>query len=277
MRSGNITFSACTSGSFIFIEPWEGKVQSVYGSVINILHPDGILISLLKNEDQMSDLGIVIPDLFRHTRLNSLENRLAFGDSEHIVIPPDITIEYSTENIWRGNVSGCDRLPDLKRFLSVYRDLAVKDGLSPVVTGAQPNLYSRAVSVILDKFQPGYLNDLSSLIGLGIGFTPSGDDFLTGVLLFEQVLGALTGVQSNFINRFSITEGLKRTTPGGRTLLFLALQKSFPFYLKKFASRLCIPCSKNDIKKVLLNTLKHGATSGSDALAGFLWIADFFR
>lgn len=277
MRSGNITFSACTSGSFIFREPWEGKVQSVYGSVINILHPDGILISLLKNEDQMSDLGIVIPDLFRHTRLNSLENRLAFGDSEHIVIPPDITIEYSTENIWRGNVSGCDRLPDLKRFLSVYRDLAVKDGLSPLVTGAQPNLYSRAASVILDKFQPGYLNDLSSLIGLGIGFTPSGDDFLTGVLLFEQVLGALTGVQSNFINRFSITEGLKRTTPGGRTLLFLALQKSFPFYLKKFASRLCTPCSKNDIKTVLLNTLKHGATSGSDALAGFLWIADFFR
>ena len=108
--------------------------------------------------------------------------------------------------------------------------------------------------------------DLSKLVGLGIGFTPSGDDFLTGAMLYEVLSG------SYLINRESILTRLSKTTEGGRTLLVMAVKNSFPYYLKVFAES--IYAGKSSFDDIVKRALEHGSTSGSDAIAGFLWAAE---
>jgi len=64
------------------------------------------------------------------------------------------------------------------------------------------------------------------------------------------------------------------TTPGGRTLLWLALQRRFPAYLLSLAVAARDPESA-DFDRALAAAFSHGATSGQDAVSGFLRYLDY--
>jgi hypothetical protein len=148
----------------------------------------------------------------------------------------------------------------------------LEEGLSPVITNKAGNLYSDAAGKLIKKAVktaniPGnLLIDLGFLVGMGIGFTPSGDDLLAGIMLYETISGV------NLINRRSIWDKLSGTTEGGRTLLMLALHNSFPNYLKQFAESVCT----KDIYpgEAVKRAIMHGSTSGSDSLTGFIWASE---
>ena len=57
-------FKATNVGYFLKSSPWIGKVLSVYPSVINILHPEKYLVSLVMKESQMTVFGIHIASFF---------------------------------------------------------------------------------------------------------------------------------------------------------------------------------------------------------------------
>lgn len=268
------TFYSPYIGSFLTDDPWEGRVQSVYSRAVNILHPDGILISFVNSIEQMTDYGIVISDFESLLSIISTGTSILFNGT--FFSSSSLTVNLSQAKVWNGK---CDQLlkkskfdtgPIKRAFLKVAR----QDGLAPLVTGRDPNVFSIAAGDIITKafnradIKNGLLMDLSPLVGLGIGFTPSGDDFIAGALLYERLSGI------DCINKESIRNHLSGTTAGGKTLLKLVLSYSFPYYLKQFGEALCV---KNiPARKTVAKVLMHGATSGSDALAGFLWIAGFF-
>ena len=138
---------------------------------------------------------------------------------------------------------------------------------------------------------------LGALVGLGIGFTPSGDDFLAGALLAERLLDREAIIPE--ADRRAIAANLGKTTPGGRTLLWLALQGSFPAYLMEFAEAVAAaaavtpggiagsasegiaPARAPDaaargdfnpvVREACATAFRHGETSGMDAISGFTW------
>ncbi|MCD6396501.1 MAG: DUF2877 domain-containing protein, partial [Spirochaetaceae bacterium] len=176
---------------------------------------------------------------------------------------------------WSGALSkdSFNNSTDMASLKRAFNKLATDEGLSPVLTNKEGNIYSNAAKKIIDT-APGsadvsreaLLIDLSKLVGLGIGFTPSGDDFLAGIMLYETMSGVC------LINRDSVRTRIQGTTEGGRTLLSLALRNSFPFYLKQFAEKISIYNFPSQV--VVQQALSHGSTSGSDSLAGFLWAAE---
>jgi len=85
-------------------------------------------------------------------------------------------------------------------------------------------------------------------------------------MLYETMSG------TKIINRVTIKTKLSGTTEGGKTLLQLALRNSFPFYLKQFAESIFSGSFASAV--VVEKVVKHGSTSGSDALTGFLWAAE---
>ena len=125
---------------------------------------------------------------------------------------------------------------------------------------------------------------LSRIVGLGPGFTPAGDDFVCGAL--ASIACLVPGCRTASVAE-PVRERLTATTPGGAALLYLACLGSFPRYLcsfvKAFASRTTRAASTAAPSKKIGSTaaldracraaLEHGATSGADTLAGFVWAA----
>ena len=120
--------------------------------------------------------------------------------------------------------------------------------------------------------------DLSRLVGLGIGFTPSGDDFIAGALAACAVMGA-----EEMVSRNAIEERLRTTTPGGATLLSLALAGSFPAYVVLLVQALrgvlrsddesaeTAPAEAERLSGAVSEAARHGETSGTDTVAGLLY------
>jgi len=269
-------FCAEMKGSFISNEPWEGVIQSIYSKAVNLLHPSGLLISLVDSIDNMTDFGLAIADFSLLIPKISTGSHFLWEGSQ--IIFSDIIVDISGASEWFGTLlkDSFNNSPDIASLKNVFNNLASDDGFSPVITNKAGNIYSNAADKLIEKaikkavvngnISNGVLLDLSKLVGMGIGFTPSGDDFLTGVMLYEAMFGV------NLINRASIRAKLIGTTEGGRTLLTLALENSFPFYLKQFAGSILI--GKFPSEDTVGRALMHGSTSGSDALTGFLWAAE---
>ncbi len=262
--------SAKFRGTFLPEKFWEGGVQSIYSKAINLLHPSGYLISIVNNQNQMSDYGLVVVDFKLMLARVSSGSQFQWKD-DHIIFP-EIIVDISKASLWSGSlVSNLVELHiNIKPILIAFIKFAKEEGLSSFITKKNGNIYSTAAKKIIDT-APGsadvsILIDLSKLVGLGIGFTPSGDDFLTGVMLYETMSGV------KIINRESIRDKLSGTTDGGRTLLSLALRNSFPFYLKQFAESIWNRESLLD--EIVNKALMHGSTSGSDSLTGFLWASE---
>ncbi len=265
-------YYADLAGASIPVESWKGTVNSIYSKAVNLLHPSGYLISILNNQNQMSDYGLVFSNF--KLLLNCVGTGSAFVWENKKIIFSDIVIDLAKSSLWTGSVlyenSG---LPiETTQLLKSFVSFAKEEGLSPLITKKKGNIYSNAAGKMIrnaiekSENQGSLEIDLSSLVGLGIGFTPSGDDFLSGVMLYETISGV------KLINRESIRFKLSGTTEGGRTLLSLALRSSFPSYLKQFAESLL----KREflLDEVVAKAVMHGSTSGSDALAGFIWAVE---
>jgi len=123
---------------------------------------------------------------------------------------------------------------------------------------------------------------LSSLVGLGPGSTPSGDDFITGVLLGEETVRqmlaagpkAVAETQKTVIpwlpEKQDLWAALSRTNHAGKTLLWLALQRHFPGYLIDMLRSVSEAEDREAIARAVERTVRCGETSGTDALTGFL-------
>lgn len=259
-------------GAYTPPEPWEGLVQTVYSKAVNLLHPSGYLISIVDTIENMTDFGLVVSDF--GLLVSNIFNGSHFLWKGSQIIFSDIIIDISRASEWSGalNADPLITIPDIEYLKKTFIKFSTEDGLSSVLTKKADNFYSNAAVKLLEKaVKKGYnsndrLIDLSFLVGLGIGFTPSGDDFLTGIMLYETMSG------TNIINRETIEAALSGTTEGGRTLLTLALKNSFPFYLKQFAES--ITSGSSFFESVVIRALEHGSSSGSDSLTGFLWASE---
>lgn len=125
---------------------------------------------------------------------------------------------------------------------------------------------------ILEKIQMSQevtMNDIRQLIGAGIGLTPSGDDFLQGLIFMEQTLGDLPYIQN------LVEEMLKERSTTMVSLSYY--QAIFAGYGNEPLVLLMNAVKVADEKKMreALSYLKeYGETSGYDLLLGMYTYLD---
>jgi len=166
-----------------------------------------------------------------------------------------------------------DGLRDLADGIATTMRRGPASGASQRPAGALPPSFSafsrRALNVIRTMDDDRSSIDLSGLVGLGVGFTPSGDDFICGALAAADAVRA--AVSQPALDIEPILGRLRTTTLAGATLLSLACTNSFPAYLVQFVRQL-IESKMSGIEDAVHIAIGHGATSGTDALVGFLWM-----
>jgi hypothetical protein len=250
-----------------------GSVRSVFAAAINIHRKDGLVVSLVRDESAMTDMSVAVPALFAARRGSScaIGNPVASAGGM-LRIGETLRVGTIGSARWSGALpfrASCRLLPDaaaamLPCLAAAGDPLGLLGVLVPDAAGAASRAGGRILAAAAAR--PGQggrrIRGLSGLVGLGPGLTPSGDDFLAGVILAEcMVRGARIPV-----DREEIAASLDRTTPEGRTLLTLALENRFPAYLLHFALEAAEPRSST-----VQDACSHGGTSGTDALTGFYW------
>jgi hypothetical protein len=268
-------------------------VLAVFPRAVNI-EVATFCVSLVSDWQAMTSLSIAVPELFHPVR-QGLRAALqpatvVYRVGGHLRLPIDaattLDIPLTGAARWDGALRASDvrslalhRTDTLARLLCRHGRAGGMLGLYAGEAATSPLLWSTIVSL---RPQDG----LSHLVGLGIGLTPSGDDFLTGVLLADCMVAYAGGAYRLPIDRQEIAEALERTTSAGRTLLWQALQGAFPAYLLALArcfggeqgASMASPGSDNaDFEPCLVRILAHGHTSGTDAAVGFLWYLEHVK
>jgi hypothetical protein len=326
-KGGRTMIQAERIGVFVPEGSWRGKVVSLYKQAINIwLEGKGLLLSLVETEDHLTSLGIQSALLFakdrttggrgdraggRDERVCGLGRALVAGATacrlDDILVIGKVLVDLSGATTWVGTLSYPDiqgftpgRVGMLEKGLRVCGKMGGLLGLhaprrrhNPVEARA-----SHAVRPLSLTVKPPGRHGLPCLVGLGPGFTPSGDDFLCGVLLGERIV-SLLGTNTLDRKRRSrremvcqepewqemsvspsaraeIADRLGQTTVGGRTLLWQALQGHFPWYLLEAVRGISTAANEECMLTVVARACDHGETSGTDALTGLLWFLKTF-
>lgn len=266
-----------------------GRVSSVHDHALNINEPaSGRLLSIVDHEVDLTALSVLAA-----SRPAELSDRVSAGDRAEIT---NRTLSIATRRggavlwYWDETTPTFDgRVPALsvrnREFLAgsletlraVFRRLGSPEGLYALGARVPPeNPYARRAQSVLrgatdgdSRLDPDRLGRaFAGLIGLGPGFTPSGDDFTCGAFAAVHALGR---PDTRFpIERAAVRARLSATTRAGATLVGLACDGSFPNYLLRFLSTVLSGTPERAVRAALT----HGATSGSDAISGYLWMGD---
>lgn len=113
----------------------------------------------------------------------------------------------------------------------------------------------------------GIARAVQDMLGLGVGLTPSGDDYLVGWLAATHQTGSDTTTQKLVSD--AIRAQLTKTTGVSQLYLHEATQGNFAAPIRALAEAMAHG-SPRDIAAAAHVLLRHGATSGQDMLAGMI-------
>lgn len=263
--------------------PSAGRVLASFDHACDLLTEGGDVVALVTPQVGSGPLNVVVDD--SASCFASLEPGMpATLDADEIQVG-ELEIGLGEAAVWEPRPDWADlrarragivaRLPVL-RLLSVEDApagslLSILEGSSfdGSLRGAALAETERAVGALMD----GWIGDLTrlregaaQLAGLGGGLTPSGDDFLTGVMVWawlahpapssfcQAVVEAAAPLTTTLSAAFLGAAARGECDAAWHDLLYALAQEDGV-----------------ELPKAAQDVLAHGVTSGADALAGFLW------
>ncbi|MEX5868843.1 DUF2877 domain-containing protein [Providencia hangzhouensis] len=138
-------------------------------------------------------------------------------------------------------------------------------------------LRSELIESIIKKNKENIIYVIRQFVGLGIGLTPSGDDYLVGLMAFLLLTGHPA---ATFYPEFyqGITQSLSQTTPISAITLEKGLNREYRENMQQLIQSL-VDAKETNIYPQFLEILNIGSSSGNDMLFGLrdaLYITHYF-
>jgi hypothetical protein len=266
-------FTALARGALAAGHSWHGTILSLHERAIYILRGDGLAVSIVADEESMTAMSVLVPPLFDERPGRSLSARASFCSGSRLLVKDLAVIDLATCPAWAGRVASLRPLPGMKKAVRLVTQALGRYGKPGGLLGALTSIRgSETEAPHLSAARKALASGrLERLVGLGPGLTPAGDDFLAGALLAAAICGR-NRPDLLPLDAEEIKAALPGTSPAGRTLLWMALQGRFPAFLVRFAGALTAR-SGADLSDAVRDACAHGESSGTDALAGFCWMA----
>ncbi len=242
-----------------------GSVHSVYRSTINIMVNDHLLaiqtkhspfspISLITNldHDAFNEIGVeegqtVAFDLSSATIVNLAPVDKIPHKNRH-----ELYKKFS-HIIQQSDTQGFDSIFQISP--NVERDL--------VLTVAETKIHTADTLFHKQDYHQA-ANVISELVGLGIGLTPSGDDFLCGILAGYHIQGLEDSPEALCL-KTAIRENLFRTNEISRAFLTCSLEGHFSQAVNEL-------WNNPDIETITQMFRAIGHSSGMDTLCGIYYL-----
>jgi hypothetical protein len=266
-----------------------GRVRSVHRAAIYLdrLAPDSLLVVAIDDVGGVPG-GILVSDVSDLRETGIRPGMLVLRSPKGFAIPAAaVEIDLSRAVAWSPALPVAARFgpsPELARTAATARRLAAElapaGGLAPMLSGAAgPDVpwLVRAGALIGTQLEGLATGDVATalgptieLIGLGIGLTPSGDDYLIGLL---AGLDATHDPMRHDLARVIATQAPIRTTAVGAAALGHATGGAFS---ERLHGVLVAVAGKHldDLGVAIERAMAYGATSGSDTLVGLFAALD---
>lgn len=269
------------------------RVLAVFEHACDLITPDGEVAALVLPQVGNGPLNIVVETT--PGNLASLEAGMPAWLEEGRLCVGGLEVALEAAVVWepcpdwemlRARQDVCtDRLPLVKAFSLQH---APEGSLLIPVSGrpghpTDPALVERfnstsgavfaAAQQAAEALGAGWKGDTAllqegaaQLAGLGGGLTPAGDDFLTGVMLWAW----LAHPSPRSLCRLLVEAAAPRTTTLSAAFLRAAARSECSVAWHMLLATLS-EGTDAEVARAVQEVLSHGATSGADALAGFLW------
>lgn len=269
----------------------EAVVHSIFASVVNLQTPHGLVTIAGPWVDSLPH-GLTIRGRIDVRATGLRVGQRAILDRRRVRVPAsDIEINLLGAVGWSPRLALTDPQEAARRWRSraaAVRSLAAdlvrqrdgaQDGLGTLIDydGNGP-LYAAArlaaprlerIADTLRSADPGAAGTAAeSIVGLGPGLTPSGDDALVGMAAGVAALATIGTVDAAFL-RSAADAAPARTTAVGATFLRHAAAGEFANGLHVLIAALLGP-DPAAIAPAIVRTVALGATSGADTLVGVL-------
>ncbi len=276
--------------------PLPAKVLAVFGEVCDLVTADGCVVALVLPQIGDGPLNAVVattsaalsrfevgmPATLDGTRLQVGESIFSL-ERAHIWDPrPDWEQFRSRQPAkatkWGSLRSTAARLATVGSLLDLVAQGTARDARlgSSIPSGWVENGVLVAVQESTTHLRRGWSGDVDELrwatvqlAGLGNGLTPAGDDFLVGVMLSAWLAHPEPEPLCNHI----VEIAAPRTTLLSAAFLRAAARGECSEAWHTLLAALALDTNRA-VARAVRRVMSHGATSGADALAGFLWALD---
>ena len=286
-RKSIMNLSAISIGYFVPRARFDGRVRGLFHRACNVRLDDGRLITLLASDlsDVPQGVRLNTPPGFAFDAL-PLEPGQAVACRAGVIrfSGSAVSIDLRTAQVWRADLSAVWVDMAVPRVRSAWHVAWTElhhrsaDGLSlirqqkflPADTAGQ------AVDALLNASRwldaTGACAAAEALIGLGLGLTPSGDDFLVGYLAGLQCGTGKERPREKFTSVFSagVVRFARRTTEVSRAYLEHAAQGRVSRVLFDLARAIGQSESQAHTQRAARAALQVGSTSGADSVLGLL-------
>jgi hypothetical protein len=271
-------------------EGWTGRVLAAYHRACDLVSSQGEIIALVGPAIGNGPLNIVIEEteVLEHLKpgLPAVfsDSQLVLGDS--LVVSLDGAQLWKPEVNWEHLATQRRRLEDslaalccwlsqndfAKGLLRLILDGEKEAGCSShnlaFLTTAQTGIKGLR-HALRDGHRSGIRENAARLAGLGPGLTPAGDDYLVGLMAGLRVWPDSCGLPPNEACQIILEATEGRTTLISSAFLHCAKESLFGENWHRLLTELA-GGETAGIQWAARRILSSGATSGADALAGFL-------
>lgn len=256
-----------------------GQVHSVYRKTINLSTPDGLLalqaassplspISLITNlnEDAMEQLAISPEDPVVFTTdtvtITTAAKVITFSFQNAVThnLKPDTPLSISALTELKEKIFQVLSASDSHGFDMIFNSTPDKN--LPLMFQVSKNRTARCEELFLQQKYEESAEELSHLLGLGIGLTPSGDDFLCGMMASLHMAGQERSVFALTL-KTQIADHLQDTIDISAAFLACALENQYSLAVNSLYQN-------PDCSSIEKSFSAIGHSSGIDTLCG-IW------
>lgn len=245
----------------------EATVEGVFRRALNLIAPDGSLLTI-HSRSGLRGPGSLLLDTEDCRLLGQTGDKISISKRSiklgNQSVGLDTCVFYSSRRL---PVTGQPKPIAIDWLTSELRQKASSSSF----WGSGEDYFSQAISEKLDRARrnfvknPSDADSVKQLIGLGIGLTPSGDDYLLGFLAVTKLSAHRLGYDRELAE--NIQKFLPRTTRVSQHFLKAALEDQFSSLLYDFLVSMESGQGSQQELEVLMS---YGASSGSDIATGML-------
>jgi hypothetical protein len=253
------------------------QLLSTHGHACNLLTRTGTIIALVGARYGNGPFHIVLPEVPLNKVIATAKDGCDIGWQQGALACGDIGVDINQALPWNPQLLPLYQMPD--KAISYLHEAMAAYAPSPLLVGASA-LSRRAQTGIaflhtgLKQFDRHKVRaGVTSLAGLGPGLTPAGDDFLVGLLAALQTASSHQAQKEGDLRsiRTGIAEqAAKHTTRLSAAWLHYAGQGCFGEAWHHLIAALNRSAT-DAITAAANRILTTGATSGVDAMSGFLF------
>ena len=250
------------SGLFGFHSVFENSINLIWLNSDEQDQPFSLLLTLTHGDAYHQEYLIVLKKEAFFQCKEWIDESTVLTLSSAGLSSPKLSIRLSDHALWQSErlVKQVFSETQIQQIVSILQGRMAK-----IQQPMWYSAYQKIMNQFLDYKQNKDIHALEQMLGLGIGLTPSGDDFLLGLFAALQA-NNISGTKE--LMQQIVKRSLKATTTISQHYLRTAAKGFFSGSLIAF-NRLDQQADEADISRCLHNILRKGATSGLDTALGY--------